>query len=109
MPDIVVHFLLAFAVCPGLVYYAVRTMNKYSDVRSPRIWWAVAAGVYGMLSVMLGLVQGAWAATNLGTLLGWQDPWIAILLGMALSLALSFWMLILAENRFFAQHTEFPE
>ena len=109
MPDIVVHSLLAFVLSPGLVYYAVRTMNRYSDVRSPKIWWAVAAGVYGMLSVIFGLVQAARAATDLGVLAGWGDTWLAILMGMALSLALNFWMLIVAENRFFAKHSEFPE
>lgn len=109
MPDIVVHALLAFVLSPGLVYYAVRTMNKYSDVRSPKIWWAVAAGVYGMLSVIFGLVQAARAATDLGVLAGWRDPWIVTLMGMALSLVLSFWMLLVAENRFFARHTEIPE
>lgn len=109
MPDILVHSLIAYIICPGLVYYAVRTMNKYSDIRSPRIWWAVAAGVYGMLAVILGLVQGAAAATSLGELAGWKDPWIAILLGMALSLVLCFWMLLVAENRFFAKHSEIPD
>lgn len=109
MQDLLVHALIAFVICPGLVYYAVITMNKYSDVRSPKIWWAIAGGVYGMLSVILGLVQGATAASNLADLAGWKDPWIVILLGMGLSLALSFWMLLVAENRFFGTHTEIPE
>lgn len=109
MPDLFVHSLISYVLCPAIVYYAVRTMNKYSDVRSPKIWWAVAAGVYGMLAVILGLVQGAAAATDISELAGWKDPWLAVLLGMALSLALCFWMLLVAEKRFFARHTEIPE
>jgi hypothetical protein len=109
MQDLIVHILIAYIVCPGLVFYAVITMNKHSDVRSPKIWWAIAAGVYGMLSVVLGLVQGAMAASSLSNLAGWKDPWIVILLGIGLSLALSFWMLLVAENRFFGTHTEIPE
>ena len=109
LQDLLVHAVIAFIICPGLVYYAVRTMNKYSDVRSPRIWWAVAAGVYGMLSLVMGLVQSVSAAADLGTLAGWKDPWIIVLLGVALSLGLSFWMLLVAEDRFFGTHSEFPD
>lgn len=109
MPDIVIHALIAFAISPGLVYFAVRTMNKYSDIRNPKVWWAVAAGVYGMLAVILGLVQGARVGTDLGALVGWRDPWIVVLLGAAVSMALCFWMLLVAEARFFATHSEIPE
>lgn len=109
MQDLVVHAFIAYIICPGIVYYAVRTMNKHADIRSPKIWWAVAAGVYGMLAVILGLVQSAWAAADLGNLADWRDPWWATLLAMALSLFLCFWMLLVAENRFFAKHSEFLE
>ena len=109
MIDLVVHAVLAYLVCPGLVYFAVRTMNKYSDVRSPRIWWAVASGIYGMLAMILGLVQGARTAGDISNLAGWNDPWVTTLIGAALSLVLCFWMLLVAENRFFARSSEIPE
>jgi hypothetical protein len=109
MPDILVHALIAYIICPGLVYFAVRTMNKYSDIRNPKVWWAVASGVYGMLAVIMGLVQGGRAGTDVGLLLELSDPWIVVLLGMALSLGLCFWMLLVAENRFFARSSEILE
>lgn len=109
MQDLLIHVLLAYVLSPIVVYYAVRTMNRHSDARSPKIWWAVAAGIYGMLAVVFGLVQGARAAGDLGLLAGWNDSWVATLLGMALSLALCFWMLLFAENRFFGTHSEIPE
>jgi hypothetical protein len=109
MLDLVVHALLAYVICPALVYFAVRTMNKYSDIRSPKVWWAIASAIYGMLSVILGLVQGARTATDLGILAGWRDPWLAVVIGAVLSLVLCFWMLLVAENRFFARSSEIPE
>ncbi|HLD93581.1 MAG TPA: hypothetical protein VI703_05230 [Anaerolineales bacterium] len=100
MQDILIHSLLAYLLCPAVVYYAVRTMNIHGNIRSPKVWWAVGSGVYGTFAVIFGLTQGARVGDDIGKLTGWQDPWIAIVLSAGLSLALSIWMLLVAEARY---------
>jgi len=100
MQDLLVHSLLAYVLCPSLVYYAVRTMNLHGHIRSPKVWWAVGSGVYGTFAVIFGMTQGARVGDDVGNLIGWQDPWIAVGLGAILSLALSIWLLLIAEARF---------
>jgi hypothetical protein len=100
MTDLLVHALIAFVICPAVVYYAVRTMNIHGNIRSPKVWWAVGAGVYGTFAVVFGLTQGARVGYDIGNLTGRQDPWIAVILGAGASLALSIWMLLVAEARF---------
>lgn len=100
MQDILVHSLIAFVLCPGLVYVAVRAVHRYGDTRSPKVWIAIASGAYGILSMVMGMTQGARVGGDLGSLVGWRDPWMALLQGAAVSLALSFWMLLVAKARF---------
>jgi hypothetical protein len=100
LQDLIVHALIAFAICPGLVYFAVRTMTIHGNIRSPKVWWAVGSGVYGTFAVIFGLTQGARVGEDIGKLAGWQDAWLAIVLCAGISMALSFWMLIIAEARF---------
>ena len=100
MSDLLIHALLAYLICPAVVYYAVRTMNIHGNIRSPKVWWAVGAGVYGTFAVIFGMSQGARVGEDIGRLTGWQDPWIAIALAAVLSLGLSIWLLLVAEARF---------
>lgn len=100
MQDLLIHSLIAYVLCPGLVYYAVRTMAIHGNIRSPKVWWAVGSGVYGTFAVIFGMTQGARAGEELGSLLGWQNAWIAVALGAVLSLGLSIWLLLVAEARF---------
>lgn len=101
MQVLLVQSFLAYVLVPGMVFFCMRVIIKYSAARGPKYWWAVGSAVYCVVAIMLGMAQGAGAGGELATLLGFSDQagWLTAIAGGAISIALSFWIIVVQYAR----------
>ncbi len=101
MQQVLVDAVVGFVLSPWLTNLAINAMVRHADIRNPKVWIAVAAGVYGTLSVILGMAFGAGAGGGFASALGLSSDlsWLASLLGGAVALTLNFWRVLVIYDR----------
>jgi hypothetical protein len=101
MQVLLVRSFLAFVFAPLMVFFCMRVIVKYAAARGPRYWWAVGAAMYAVIVMILGMSQGAGAGGELGAMLAFSErgAWLASMAGGAISVALSFWVIVVQYAR----------
>jgi hypothetical protein len=92
---LLVHSLIAYVAAPTFVYACMRVIIRFSTARGPKAWWAGGAAVYAVVSVFLGLAQGAAVGGDVSELFALSNTvgWLAVVVGAGVSLALCFWVI----------------
>lgn len=101
MQVLLVQSFLAFVFAPAMVYLCMRVIIRYSAARGPKYWWAVGAAMYAVIVIILGMAQGASAGGELGSVLVFSERgnWLTGMAGGAISVALSFWVIVVQYAR----------